>query len=114
MPDRVPHRRNLMQTSRFAGLLKRFALGAGMMATGLSFLAVSPASAAGEQCRAIKSEKNRLACFDRDGSSARSSDAEARPATDKTAAGAFIDPVEMLKTENDKVAARLKGICRGC
>jgi hypothetical protein len=103
-----------MQSSQFAGLLKRFALGAGMIATGLSILAVSPASAADEQCRSIKSDKGRLACFDREGSSARSSDTKARPATDKKAAGAFVDPVELLRTENDKVAARLKGVCRGC
>jgi len=114
MPDRVPHRRNPMQSSRFAGLLTRFASGAGMMAIGLSILAVPPASAANEQCRAIKSEKGRLACFDREGPPAQGSNGEARPATDQKAAGAFVDPVEWLRIENDKVAARLKGICRGC
>ena len=85
-----------------------------MMAMGLSILAISPASAADEQCRAIKSEKGRLACFDREASSAKSSNRDARPAPEQKAEGAFVDPAELLRIENDKVAARLKGICRGC
>jgi hypothetical protein len=85
-----------MQRSRLPGLLERFASISAMTAIGLGILAASPASAAGEQCRSIKSDKGRLACFDRDGSSARSSDAEARPAIDKKAAGAFVDPVDLL------------------
>ena len=85
-----------------------------MMAIGLSILAISPAFAAGEQCHSIKSDKDRLACFDRGMPSAQSSNSEARPATDQKAKGAFVDPAEWLSGENDKVAARLKGICRGC
>jgi hypothetical protein len=117
-----------MQSSQFVGLLPRFAprfVGiprkvadllrpAGMMAIGLSILAISPTSAADEQCRSIKSDKGRLACFDQGASSAKSGSREARPATDQKAEGGFVDPAEWLRTENDKVAARLKGICRGC
>jgi hypothetical protein len=114
MPDRMTDRRNPMQSSQVAGLLRRIAPGASMMAIGLGILAASPASAADEQCRAIKSDKDRLACFDRGAVSTQSGTREARPATDKKAEGGFVDPAELLKTENDKVAARLKGICRGC
>lgn len=106
-------RRDPMQRSKFAGLLRRLASGAGMMAIGLSILAASPASAAEGQCRSVKSDKDRLACFDREAPSAHSF-GEARPATDQKIEGGFIDPVEWLKSENDKVATRLKGICRGC
>jgi hypothetical protein len=87
---------------------------ASMIAVGLSILAISPTSAADEQCHSIKSDMARLACFDRAASSVRSSNEEARPATDQKVGGAFVDPAEWLRAENDKVAARLKGICRGC
>jgi hypothetical protein len=85
-----------------------------MIAVGLSILTISPTSAADEQCRSIKSDMTRLACFDRAASSAQSSNKEAHPATDQKVGGAFVDPAEWLRAENDKVAARLKGICRGC
>jgi hypothetical protein len=121
------NRKNLMPSSQCAGL-RSFAseiLGvwqdvadllraAGMIAVGLSILAISPISAADEQCRSIKSNMARLACFDRAASSAQSSSKEARPATDQKVGAAFVDPAEWLRAENDKVAARLKGICRGC
>jgi hypothetical protein len=116
-----------MHRSRFAGALKGVAPGAarapreagqlllaGMVAIGLSLVPGSPASAAGEPCRAIKSEKERLACFDRGVPAAQGGNAPARPATDPRAAPPFVDPAEWMKDENDKVAARLKGICRGC
>jgi hypothetical protein len=121
------NRKNLMPSSQCAGL-KSFASGflgvsqdvayllwaASMIAVGLSILAISPTSAADEQCHSIKSDMARLACFDRAASSVRSSSKEARPATDQQVGGAFVDPAEWLRAENDKVAARLKGICRGC
>jgi hypothetical protein len=120
------NRKNLMPSFRCTGL-KSFASGilgvsqdvadllwtARMIAVGLSILAISPISAADEPCRSIKSNMARLACFDRAASSAQSSIQEARPATDRVG-GAFVDPAEWLRAENDKVAARLKGICRGC
>src|SRR3954470_12186982 len=116
-----------MHCSRLAGALKGVAPGAvraprkagqlllaGMVAIGLSLLPGSPVSAAGEPCRGIKSEKERLACFDRGVPAAQGGNAPARPATDQRAAPPFVDPAEWMKDENDKVAARLKGICRGC
>lgn len=103
-----------MQNSQFAALLAPFVLAARMTAVGLSILAALPASAAEERCRSIKSDRDRLACFDQGALSVQSGNRDARPATDKKAEGAFVDPAEWLSSENDKVAARLKGICRGC
>ena len=116
-----------MHCSRLAGALKAVAPGAaraprkagqlllaGLVAIGLSLVPVAPMSAAGESCRAIKSEKERLACFDRGAPAAQGGNAPARPATDQRAAPPFVDPAEWMKDENDKVAGRLKGICRGC
>jgi hypothetical protein len=95
--------------SKIADLLWR----ASIIAIGLGSLAISPTSAADEQCHSIKSDKGRLACFDR-GPPFVQSNREARPATEPKVGGAFVDPAEWLRDENDKVAARLKGICRGC
>jgi hypothetical protein len=85
----------------------------GMLMMGLSVLATSPVFAATELCRSIGSDKERLACFDRETSPVQANKRQTRP-TEETAAPTFVDPVEALKTENDKVSARLKGICRGC
>jgi hypothetical protein len=95
-----------MQSSHIVGLCA--------VSIGLSIVATSPASAVNEQCRSIKSDKERLACFDREASSTQRGNTEARPTTDQKAVGAFVDPVEWLRAENDKVTARLKGVCRGC
>jgi hypothetical protein len=86
---------------------------ASIIAIGLGSLAISPTSAADEQCHSIKSDKGRLACFDRGPPFVQSS-RETRPAADPKVGGTFVDPVEWLRAENDKVAGRLKGICRGC
>jgi len=85
-----------------------------MMAIGLVVFAIAPALAAGEPCSAIKSSKERLACFDRGVSPVQGNNGPTRPATEQKTEGAFVDPAELLRIENDKVAARLKGICRGC
>jgi type VI secretion system VasI family protein len=78
---------------------------------GLIVLAASPAFAAPESCRSIAAEKERLACFDRAAAPAQGSQRQAKA---KEAGSRFVDPVDSLKAENDKVSARLKGICRGC
>jgi hypothetical protein len=83
-------------------------------AIGLSILAISATAAADEQCRSIKTDKARLACLERGASSDQGSNGEAAASTDRRPDGSFVDPVDWLKTENDKVSARLKGICRGC
>jgi hypothetical protein len=95
-----------MRSSQIVGLCA--------VSIGLSIVATSPASAVNEHCRSIKSDKERLACFDREASSTQRGNTEARPTTDQKAVGAFVDPVEWLRAENDKVTARLKGVCRGC
>jgi hypothetical protein len=84
-----------------------------LLMIGLSLLAVSPVFATTELCRSIRADKERLACFDRETSPLQGSKRQAK-ATEETAGSKFVDPVESLKTENDKVSARLKGICRGC
>lgn len=76
-------------------------------------LAVSPVFAAAESCHSIAADKERLACFDRQASPAQGSKPMAK-STKGSAETIYDDPVDSLKTENDRVSARLKGICRGC
>ena len=106
-PLKIPVSRLVGISHKIADLLWR------AIAIGLCSLAISPASAADEQCHSIKSDMGRLACFDRWAPAAQSS-GEARPAADPKVGGPFVDPVEWLRAENDKIAGRLKGICRGC
>jgi hypothetical protein len=84
-----------------------------MLMVGLAVLAISPVLAATERCRSIQSDKERLACFDSEASAAQANKQQAK-ATKEPDGSTFVDPVESLKAENDKVSARLKGICRGC
>ena len=87
-----------------------------MLMVGLAVLAISPVLAATERCRPIRLDKERLACFDSEASAAQANKPHAK-ATKEADGSAFVDPVdpvESLKAENDKVSARLKGICRGC
>jgi len=82
-----------------------------LLIIGLSVLAISPVLAATEICRAVTSEQERLACFDRESSPVQGSK---RQAKEEATGSKFVDPVDSLKAENDRVSARLKGICRGC
>jgi hypothetical protein len=84
-----------------------------MLMVGMAVLAVLPVLAAPERCLSIRLDKERLACFDGEASAAQANkqQAKAKKEPDKST---FVDPVESLKAENDKVGARLKGICRGC
>lgn len=84
-----------------------------LLIMGLGVLAISPVLAATESCRSISSEKERLACFDRESSPVQGSKRQAKAKEDATISK-FVDPVDSLKAENDRVSARLKGICRGC
>lgn len=79
---------------------------------GLSILAISPAFAASKVCRSIAGDKERLACFEREASPAQGSKPQVT-STKSPAGPQYVDPVDSLKIENDKVSARLKGICRG-
>jgi len=85
----------------------------GLLLIGLSVLAASPVFAATESCRTIAAEKERLACFDRAAAPAQGGKRQAG-AKEEGTGSKFVDPVDSLKAENDKVSARLKGICRGC
>jgi hypothetical protein len=84
-----------------------------LLMIGLSLLTTSPVFATTELCRSIGADKERLACFDREASPVQASKRQAK-AAEETTGSKFVDPVESLKTENDKVSARLKGICHRC
>ena len=73
---------------------------------GLLFVASSVTAA--EDCIRIKKSSAMLVCMDK-----QSVANEKRIAAEKPKS-AFVDPTEALRAENDKVTARLKGICRGC
>jgi hypothetical protein len=94
-----------------------------MLMIAFGVLAATPAFSASETCRSIRSGNERLACFDRETSSVNAGKASIAASkakatkdtvTKETAGSKFIDPVDLLKAENDRVDARLKGICRGC
>jgi hypothetical protein len=76
-------------------------------------LALLPAVSAAEPCNAIKPDRQRLACFDRE---ALRMEPNGKPTSGSPSdpAPGVIDPVDLLKAENEKLSIRLKGICRGC
>jgi hypothetical protein len=79
-----------------------------LLAVAITFLGVSsPALSGIDYCRSITSDKERLACFDKE--------AAVKPECQRqgTTPGKP-DQVDLLKEENDKVSKRLQGICRGC
>jgi hypothetical protein len=84
-----------------------------MLMVGLSILGTSPVLAATELCRSIRSDKERLACFDSEAVAVQGNKQQAEAAK-QTDGSTFVDPMESWKVENDRVTARLKGVCRGC
>lgn len=64
------------------------------------------AFAAGPECRAIESARERLACYD-----AATLSKKDKPAEADAARAAYKDP---LLEEDARTAAKLKNICRGC
>jgi hypothetical protein len=84
-----------------------------LLMIGFAVLAISPVFAASEICYSIEADKDRLACFDRQASPAHGQQGAAK-STKSPAGTTYVDPVDSLRAENDKVSARLKGICRGC
>jgi hypothetical protein len=58
------------------------------------------------QCRTLKSRKDRDACH--------AQQASAKQARSEAPNGKMIDAIELLKIEDDRLAKRLQGICRGC
>jgi hypothetical protein len=73
------------------------------------FLLVSSLAAA-EDCKANQNSLAMLVCMDQQ-AAAR---AKENRNLEKVPRSTIVDPVDQLKAENDKVGARLKGICRGC
>jgi hypothetical protein len=69
----------------------------------------APALAGSEQCLHIKSSLERQACEDR---KAASLAPKREPGLSDNPT--MMDSVEILKLEDDRLAKRLQGICRGC
>ena len=79
-----------------------------IVAFGLPVATGFSSASAIEECRQIKPQSERLACYD----------GQAKALTEKQQPAAsgngYPNPVDLLKIENDRVTQRLKGICRGC
>jgi hypothetical protein len=69
----------------------------------------SPAFAGSKQCLNIKLTSERQACEDGKAASIVSKREPGLSDNPK-----MMDPVEILKLEDDRLAKRLRGICRGC
>ena len=69
----------------------------------------SPALAATKECRSIQSRKDRNTCYDQQKQAAAAKRAPTTSDNNK-----MIDAVEQMKLEDDRLAKRLQGICRGC
>jgi hypothetical protein len=69
----------------------------------------APLSAAPEQCLSIKRGVDRQACYDRQASDRAESQKSGLSDNPK-----MDDPIAKLKLEDDRLAKRLQGICRGC
>lgn len=69
-------------------------------------LGAGPAFAETTQCRSLKSRKDRDACH--------AQQASARQARSEAPNGQMIDALEQMKIDDDRLAKRLRSICRGC
>ena len=69
-------------------------------------LGAGPVFAETTQCRSLKTRKDRDACH--------AQQASAKQARSEAPNGKMIDAIELLKIEDDRLAKRLQGICRGC
>jgi hypothetical protein len=79
----------------------------------------SPALAASKHCQNIKPGVERQACEDGKAESIKPGSIKPGSTAAKREPGLsdnpkMIDSVELLKQEDDRVAKRLQGICRGC
>lgn len=70
--------------------------------------AATPVSAASGECRFLQSRSERKACYQQHKPVAAK---RAESVSDKDK---MLDAVELLKAEDDRLARRLQGICRGC
>ena len=91
-----------MKIARIATLMKSLILISALGAF------VPAALAAGPNCRTIESTGQRLACYDAAFPPSKSKKPEANVAV---APGEYKDP---FVAEEDRTAAKLKNICRGC
>ena len=64
-----------------------------VLMVGMAVLAISPVLAATERCRSIRSDKERLACFDSEASAAQANKRQAK-AKKEADGSTFVDPVE--------------------
>jgi hypothetical protein len=71
-----------------------------------TILSTGAAFAAAPACHSLKSKKDRDACHARQ--------AAARQVGSEAPDGKMIDPIEQMKIDDDRLARRLQGICRGC
>ena len=85
-----------------SGITKRLALVllATILSTGAAFAETS-------RCQGFKSRKDRDACHARQA-------ADARQVRSQEPNGKMIDSIEQMKIDDDRLAKRLQGICRGC
>jgi hypothetical protein len=74
----------------------------------------SPALAASRHCANIKPGSERQACEDGSAKSIKPGSIAAKREPGLSDNAKMIDSVELLKQEDDRVAKRLQGICRGC
>ena len=74
----------------------------------------APAFAASKQCQNIKPGAERQACEDGKAKSIKPGSTAAKREPGLSDNPKMIDSVELLKQEDDRVAKRLQGICRGC
>lgn len=82
------------------GITKRLAL------LLLAAILTSAAFAAAPACQSLKSRKDRDVCHARP--------AAARQMGPEAPNGKMIDTIEQMKIDDDRLARRLQGICRGC
>lgn len=72
-------------------------------------LGSSPVVAATKECRSIQARKDRNACYEQQKEALA---AKRAPTTSDNTK--MIDAVDQMKLEDDRLAKRLQGICRGC
>ena len=69
-------------------------------------LGTGAAFAETNQCRQINSKKDREACY--------TQQAAAKQARSESSNPKMHDAIEQMKIDDDRLAKRLQGICRGC
>jgi len=74
----------------------------------------SPAFAGSKSCTNLKPGSERQACEDSKAGSIKPGSTAAKREPGLSDNPKMIDSVELLKQEDDRVAKRLQGICRGC